>query len=591
MANGGKKGNGLAGGTGSPVLETNMSNPELIVMTNPDFGLRAFGQSVTSAMGKNVSSIANFVSSNNISLEPLFGESEERLQQEAEELTSLTQQDIPDLSVYYRVSAPEERLEELAEQFRGLDMVQGAYIQPPSALPVAEAAVEEMEEQQEINAMQPSNIDAPPASPNFQARQGYLGSAPAGINALWAHTQAGGRGAGVRCIDLEWGWNFNHEDLRENQGGVIAGNNSSNNNHGTAVIGEIGGDRNGLGIIGISPDTHVSAVSFTTLATATAIRTAANRLRRGDIMLLEIHRPGPNSNQGGGQFGFIAIEWWPADFDAICYAVARGILVVEAAGNGFQNLDDPIYDRPQRGFPANWSNPFRRGRRDSGAILVGAGAPPPGTHGRNHGPDRSRLGFSNYGRAVDTQGWGREVTTTGYGDLQGGRTKNVWYTDTFSGTSSASPIVVGALACTQGVLRRRGRVPLSPPRARALLRRTGSPQTDAPGRPRTQRIGNRPNLRQLIPQALSTRNWIGVQFRGTVQGNSTQRWFTFNWPAQWHVAWTVIPTTPQHGARQIKWHVEVERASHANITYWITVTNLTATPVQIEARYAVHGET
>ncbi|MEK8170065.1 hypothetical protein NKH77_10840 [Streptomyces sp. M19] len=43
----------------------------------------------------------------------------------------------------------------------------------------------------------------------------------------------------------------------------------------------------------------------------------------------------------------------------------------------------------------------------------GAGAPPPGTHGRDHGPDRSRLEFSNYGMRLDAQGWGREVTTTG----------------------------------------------------------------------------------------------------------------------------------------------------------------------------------
>ena len=119
-------------------------------------------------------------------------------------------------------------------------------------------------------------------------------------------------------------------------------------------------------------------------------------------------------------------------------------------------------------------------------------------HGRNHGPDRSRLGFSNYGRRVDCQGWGREVTTTGYGDLQGGADRNRWYTDRFSGTSSASPCVVGSLACLQGILRARRMRPLSPTAAISLLRTTGSPQTDAPGRPRTQRIGNRPNLRQMI---------------------------------------------------------------------------------------------
>jgi hypothetical protein len=53
----------------------------------------------------------------------------------------------------------------------------------------------------------------------------------------------------------------------------------------------------------------------------------------------------------------------------------------------------------------------------------------------------------------------------------------------------------------------------------------------------------------------------------------------------------VIPTSPQLGQAQIRYHVEVERASASQITYWINVTNLTATPVQIEGRYAVMGET
>jgi hypothetical protein len=588
MANRSRRENGSTGYDGTE------SGPELIVIAKSDAELRAKATEVASAAGAGVSELNDLLSSEQVRMEPLFHDSEERLKQEAAELEPSSEVPVPDLSVYYRIPTEPDRMEGLAERIRHLGVVEGAYVQPPSAAPVeVQPPPEEAEETREttLNDMAPKVEEAPPASPNFQSRQGYLGAAPEGIDALWAHTQRGGRGYGVRMIDLEWGWRFTHEDLRRNQGGVLAGANSSSDNHGTAVLGEIGGDLNTFGILGIAPDCRQSAVSFTTLPTATAIRTAANRLRRGDIMLLEIHRAGPNSRRGGGQFGYIAIEWWPADYDAICYAVARGVIVVEAAGNGFQNLDDPVYDRPQAGFPASWSNPFRRGARDSGAILVGAGAPPPGTHGRDHGPDRSRLAFSNYGQAVDAQGWGREVTTCGYGDLQGGRNRDLWYTDRFSGTSSASPIVVGALASTQGVLRARGQTPMSPTRARALLRATGSPQTDAPGRPRSQRIGNRPNLRQLIPRALSTRSWIGVQFRGTVPANRTVRWFTYNWPAQWHVDWTVVPTTPDRGARQIRWHVEVERASHGRITYWIVVTNQTATPVQVEGRYAVHGET
>jgi hypothetical protein len=490
----------------------------------------------------------------------------------------------PDLSVFYYVRAPEERLEDLAEKLRKQPLVEAAYVKPPVELAeTAEIAPREM-----LNNMQPLIGDAPPATPDFIARQGYLEPAPAGIDARYAWTLPGGTGAGVRVIDLEWGWRFSHEDLTQNQGGIVGGTGSTDTNHGTAVLGEISGDRNASGITGIAPDAHISAVAFS-MPTAAAIRLAADRLSPGDIMLLEIHRAGPRAT-GVGQQGYIAIEWWPDDFAAIRYATSRGVIVVEAAGNGAQNLDDPVYSIRPAGFPATWTNPFNRANPQCGAIIIGAGAPPSGTHGANHGPDRSRLDFSNYGACVDAQGWGREVTTTGYGDLQGGANQDLWYTDRFSGTSSASPIVVGALACVQGYLRANGRIPLSAARARDVLRNTGSPQQDAPGRPATQRIGNRPNLRQIIASvAAVTAPWVGVQFRGNVPAGQTRRWFTFNWPAHWHVVWTVVPTTPGPGAPQIKWQVQVERASDAFITYWINVTNTSPAACDIEARYGVLG--
>ena len=53
---------------------------------------------------------------------------------------------------------------------------------------------------------------------------------------------------------------------------------------------------------------------------------------------------------------------------------------------------------------------------------------------------------------------------------------------------------------------------------------------------------------------------VGVQFTGTVPANQSVRWFTFNWPQQWHVIWYVVPTTPRNGVRQIEWSVEIGRA-------------------------------
>lgn len=80
---------------------------------------------------------------------------------------------------------------------------------------------------------------------------------------------------------------------------------------------------------------------------------------------------------------------------------------------------------------------------------------------------------------------------------------------------------------------------------------------------------------------------IGVQFTGSIPAGQTQRWFTYNWPAIWHVIWTVIPTTPKPGGPEIEWNVAVERATSAYITYWITIKNVTNTPVNIEARYEI----
>jgi hypothetical protein len=267
-------------------------------------------------------------------------------------------------------------------------------------------------------------------------------------------------------------------------------------------MGQFAGDRNGFGVLGISPDAIAKAASiFGGPGSSGAIRHAADHLNAGDIILIELHRPGPRFNfaQRADQRGYIAIEWWPDDLDAIRYAVARGIVVVEAAGNGAENFDDPLYNVRPAGFPSSWKNPLNPANPSSHAVLVGAGAPPSG----NHGPDRSRLDFSNFGARLDAQGWGREVTTTGGrgynpGDLQGGSDETLWYTTSFSGTSSASPIVTGALACIQGILRARGLPRLSSIQARKVLRATGSPQQNAPGRPASQRIGNRPDIRAAI---------------------------------------------------------------------------------------------
>jgi len=467
---------------------------ELIVVARPEADLRVpRGEAPSGAASASISSLTSLLKSASWELRPLFGATEERVASWVSPSVQAAAPDLPDPALFYTVRGNLKNRDKLIADLLNEPSVLGAYYKPPGEPP-------EIERPKTRDALPDAPLDLRPApTPSFESRQGYLDPAPGGIDARFAWTKPGGRGDGVRIIDLEWGWNFSHEDLLASSGGLLDGANASDTDHGTAVLGVIGGDSNGFGVTGISPNAQLSSISFVSNSSAQGIRKAADRLGAGDIILLEIHRPGPNAT-GSGQFGFIAIEWWPDDFAAIVYATSRGIIVVEAAGNGSQNLDDAIYGTRPAGFPIGWRNPFNRGNPQSGAILVGAGAPPPGTHGRNHGADRSRLDFSNYGAAVDVQGWGREVTTTGrswgIADLHNGGT-NAWYTDQFSGTSSASPIVVGACAALQGWLRAAGKPLLTSVAARDHLRATGSPQQDEPGRPATQRIGNRPNLRAL----------------------------------------------------------------------------------------------
>ena len=431
------------------------------------------------------------------------------------------------LDRFYHVSAPDQELESLHAQLLKHSLVEAVYIKPPTHFAVL------------MNQMAPSPFAAPSQTPDFTGRQGYLDPAPGGVDARYAWTVAGGDGSGVNVIDVEGEWQFTHEDLQQHKGGVVGGTppgDSGWRNHGTAVIGTISADANGFGVTGIAPSVSLRAMSVfpESFGSSTAIQQAGDLLNACDIILLELHRPGPRNNfqDRDDQAGYIAIEWWPDDLAAIQYATGKGVIVVEAGGNGAENLDDAIYDQnppaPNGPFPATWTNPYRRSPLDSGAIVVGAGAPPEGTHNKNWGTDRSRLDFSNYGSLVDCQGWGREVTTCGYGDLQAGLTEDTWYTDEFSGTSSASPIIVGSLSCVQGVLKAAGQALLNPQTARSLLRSSGSAQNDGPAGPSSQRIGNRPDIKQMI----SLTSGIGVPKAPLVQsatepglnaGISTQR--------------------------------------------------------------------
>ncbi len=324
--------------------------------------------------------------------------------------------------------------------------------------------------------------------------QEYLQQGPKGIDAYHAWACHGGKGQNIQVIDIEGGWNLSHEDLDIQ---LLLGTNNEEyviENHGTAVAGVICGKKNNFGITGIAHEAQFSAISiYPTGCSSAAILNAANRLQPGNVLLIELHRPGPNHN---GSNGLIPVEWWPDDFCAIEYATDKGIVVIEAAGNGSKNLDDDIYNTPLGNFGNDWANPFNRSNADCGAIIVGAGASPLNRNVR----DRSRLSFSNYGSCLDVQGWGEMLVSTGYGNLGNGSRKNSWYTNSFGGTSGAASMIAGIVACIQGAYRANFGSFLQPKKIRELLNTNGHDQTSGRYAPKNQNIGKRPDLRLLLDQ-------------------------------------------------------------------------------------------
>jgi len=453
-------------------------------------------------------------------LRPLFGD---RLpsREQVERLERLGRT-APDLTRFYEIVAREEDFERIIAEVRAMPMIDSVYRKAAADAPYLPSAVTTYSCDETACRR---CCWTPAQTGDYSARQRYLDVAPGGIGAhqAWA---AGALGQGVEIVDVEREWLSTHEDLA-NYGGLLGGAPADclrERNHGTAILGILIGTHDNRGVMGIAPQARVRGYSTRTVGvpvtnipgtsdTSAAIVDTTRVLTgnhtdpaSGHIVLLELQRvhPGTGCN--------IPVEWWLDDFVAIQHATAWGLVVVAAAGNGNPatfdgaNLDDAVYGAPLPEFDPTWKNPFACvasaggmiRAADSGSILVGAGAPPIGTPRA----DRSRLRYSNYGTCVDVQGWGQEVVTTGYGCLQGGTDETKWYMGNFGGTSAASAMIAGVLACVQSRIRGRGRrAPLTSMEARQLLQTTGSPQVgDGPQFPASQRIGPRPDLQELLAQ-------------------------------------------------------------------------------------------
>jgi serine protease len=399
-----------------------------------------------------------------------------------------------DLSNYYRFVLDDgEAGEALADRLNKLDVVEVAYLAPV-----------------------PTGADLLPPTGSFLKSQGYLKPAPTGIDADFAWTQPGGKGSFVKIIDVESGWNLRHEDLPNlffTDGQLDDG--IADQQHGTAVLGVMLARADGAGVTGIVPEASGGVVSYKrdlgiayNQNVGESVLVASVNLSVGDVILIELQGRGPGNDgdctaciypngKPSVECGDIAMEYWEDVFDAINAATAAGAIVVEAAGNGEMNLDD-----------ARYKGRFDRNVRNSGAIIVGAG----------ESATRKPICWSNHGSRVDLQGWGDNVMTTGYGTpasfRANGGDANQWYTSTFGGTSSATPIVAGAVAALQGIQIANNNPPLDWYETADLLKKTGTAQTGG------KNIGPLPNLKAAIG-LLAPPVKAGAEFKTTVTLDGT----------------------------------------------------------------------
>ena len=382
------------------------------------------------------------------------------------QLEARAKEELADLNLWYKAFVPRGRSSaKVADELNALPLVEIAYPEP-----APEPA--------------PGGPSGPAAvTPDFTVDQDYKNFPGEGIGADAAYSLGiNTNGAFVKIYDIEYGWNVNHEDLSKARaaGAVILNGTPSNpfsNDHGTAVLGELVADNNGFGVTGIAYGAAIRMVNQRNTQVGQARGPAIDKARLdaspGDVILLEMQVQGPNGGcSGTSQVGCAPSEWEASVYDAIKLAIAANIYVVEAAGNGEQNLDGPEY--------ATWRN-----KGPSGAFIVGAG-------GGDCGTLHKKMSFSNYGSMIFLQGWGQCVTTTGYGYLQGSSESNDAYLGSFSGTSSASPIVAGAVALYSSVYQDRfgSNQAITPGLMHFILALSATPQVD----PGDGKVGGLPNL-------------------------------------------------------------------------------------------------
>ncbi|BBH46597.1 S8 family serine peptidase [Pseudomonas sp. KU43P] len=328
-----------------------------------------------------------------------------------------------------------------------------------------------------------ANAEAQP-TPDFQALQRYLdepGDRDKGLNIrkVW---EAGVKGRGARVHFSDGGLYPNHEDLQANERlKVIPPTVNAEPEHGTASAGILLARDNGFGMTGIC---HAAEL-FIYDNRAKDARGYSQTLKK----LLAYTRPGDIvavNRQTANIDAMVAFlpslhdkTWW----EVTRTLTERGAVVLNAACNGAYKTDVNAGTTASYGVDlSHWR--FFKDHGDADAILVGA----------CHSWDGKPHQYSNYHyRYRMLNAWGDSVATLGYGKLQDKDGHDRDYTHNYGGTSSATPIVTGALALIQSYAIEQHHLYLNADQMHLLVTQSGYKDATLPLEDRLP-MGARPNV-------------------------------------------------------------------------------------------------
>ncbi|MFJ4153554.1 S8 family serine peptidase [Pseudomonas sp. NPDC089752] len=328
-----------------------------------------------------------------------------------------------------------------------------------------------------------ANEEAKP-TPNLEAHQRYLnapGARDKGLNIRKAW-EAGVKGRGARVHFSDGGLRANHEDLRGNPKlKVIPPLVGNNPDHGTASVGVLLARDDGVGMTGVCHAAELFLYENRAVDARGYSQTLKKLLaytRAGDIVA--INRQTANINALGTLLPSLHDKlWWD-----VCRALTeRGAVVLNAACNGTTR------SAPEAGTLKDYGVDLSQWRLfddhgDAGAILVGA----------CHSWDGKAHQYSNYNyRYRMLNAWGDSVATLGKGTLQNKDDDNRDYRDDYSGTSSATPLVTGAMALIQSYAMEQHHLYLNADQMHLLLMQSGYKDATLPDTERLP-MGARPNV-------------------------------------------------------------------------------------------------